>query len=441
MSGTKRITVDRQAWQDLLAKAARLRDVQRDLPDMLAAVREAQRQQAEHDTAELNARQDELTRKLAALSQQARQLEASATRRIRAAAEQMLSQAREQQSLQEERFANELARERAEREQEAAALGAELAGVLGEREVALSAAAAVVADARLLHDAIAGGLPHERFAPGRLAACEKRLLLAEANVAQGLGEAALAQVQDLYLRLGELRAEVELRDAQWRAAHLAAVAAVTALTGRIRYNAVIELTDEDRTFPLDVDFWSGGDLAAITADADALAARVSDEADPPTAAELHLMAEREVAELDERLTRAASKARTRQWASQIRVNLAEMVVGILEESTGYCWEGEATYAGDDQRAAFYSKLRHSDASEIVVEVSPGDDGEECVLRIHTYDAGLPDESGRALRAQAIADSLREQGLPGGAPVADAAPPDPALADFERLRQTVRAVPG
>ena len=68
------------AWRDAMRKANRLRDVERELPGMIAAVQQAQEQQAARDRAALQARQDHLTKRLASLSEQARELEKSTTR-------------------------------------------------------------------------------------------------------------------------------------------------------------------------------------------------------------------------------------------------------------------------------------------------------------------------------------------------------------------------
>ena len=262
-------------------------------------------------------------------------------------------------------------------------------------------------------------------------------------MAAGTGEAALAQAQELYLNLGELRAEIEFKDAEWRAAHQTAVAAVTALAQQISYNSMIMVTDEatDVSAELDVDYWSDGELTAIRQEADQLTARVNQEADPPTLAELRNISERSVVALDDRLSAAVSTARTRQWASQVRVNMAETVVDVLESISGYVWDGDATFAGDDQRDAFYSKLTHPDQSEIVVEVAPDEDGKSCVVRVMSYETGDPDEAQRVARLHAVAASLREHGL-SGTPAAEADEPDPGLRDFARIRQRQarRAVP-
>ena len=318
MSGKKRITVDEGAWQEAMRKASRLRDVERELPRMVEAVQRAQEEQAARDRTAMQARQDELTRKLASLSDQAARIEASTTRRINAAAATMMNEAREanrqlradtRQLLdqQEQRFDAAVTAERAERRRETDVLRQETDAlreqVKSDREArasVLDAARTAVGDARVLHDAIGSTLPHERFAPGQLARLTDRLAIAEGNVAAGTGETALGHAQELYLRLRELRAEVELRDAEWRAAHLTSVEAVTALAEQISYNSMITVADEESgaSAELDVDHWSDGELSAIKAQADELAARLNVQADPPGLAELRDISERSVVELE-----------------------------------------------------------------------------------------------------------------------------------------------
>lgn len=452
MSGSKRITVDRAAWEDVRRKAARLRDLERELPAVVAAVRHAQQEQSARNLAEIQARNEEFSRSISRLSDQAKRLEQSTSTRIQATIDFMMGQVEESSRRtqaetrklfleQQERLDAELVRERQDRQRELGELRGELGDIRDLRQRALALAKATMADARLLRDTIAIGLPHERFAPGRLEDLSKRLAFAEGNISSGLAEAALAQAQELYMQLGELRTEVELKDAEQRAAQLAAIAAVTALREEIKFNTVLQITEEDTgTTELDVDFWSEGELAAIRAEAEVLDARVHATSEPPGREEFCAIAEEQIPELETRLTDAVAKARTRQWASQLRVNLAEMVVDVLEEIAGYAFEGDATYAGEDQRAAFYSKLRHMDDSEIVIEVAPDETGESCVLRILSYESGTPDESERVARAHAVADSLRARGLPVGPPSADPTPPDPMLTDFGQLRRARHRVP-
>lgn len=454
MSGKKRITVDEAAWNDAMAKANQLRQVQRDLPGMLASVQRAQEQQAARDRAAVQARQDELSSKLTALSKHARQIEETTSQRISAATttimnqttkanEDLRAQTRHLIEQQEQRFTAALSSERAERKRDFDALQQEIERDRASRADLLAMAQAVVADARILHDAIGSSLPHERFAPDRLDRLGRDLSLAESNIAAGAAEAALSLGQTLYLDLGDLRAEVELKDAEWRAAHLTAVTVVTTLVEQISASERIDVLDEETgsTAELDVDFWSEGELSKISAQADRLSARLADDADPPSLDELTEIAERSAVSLDKSLSEAVAMAQARQWASQVRVNMAEHVVTVLEQTTGYELEDEPIFAGDDQRAAFYSKLKSADESEIVVEVAPDETGKSCLIRVLSYETGTPNEYLRGARARAIAASLNAEGM-AVTPSAEEGEPDPGLKDLTRLRQqpAARAVP-
>jgi hypothetical protein len=453
MSGAKRVTVDQGAWQQAQQAAARLRAVNRELPGMIESLRREQEAAAERITTQVRARQDAFESQLAGLSDQTRRIEAETSRRIRARADQLRRQVRgaldaarqeTRASLeeQEQRFQDELARERRDRIEETRGLRDELQATRQDRDRALASAASLAADSRQLRDAIERNLPHQRFAPGRLADLSRRLDVAEGNIAQGFGESALSQAQTIFMELDDLRAEVELRDQEWQVARVTAGSAVTVLQEQLRLNTSPDVIGEDGSpiegATLDVDFWSEGELAELRAAAAALADRVAAEDDPPTLADLQQIVGKDIPELDARLTEAVACAQARLWASQVRANLAELVVTTLEETAGYSWEeGQAIYANGDQRRAFYSKLRHLDDSEIVVEVAPDEVGKSCVLRILSYDKGVPDEEERIRRAHAVVDSLRAQGLEVGVPTAEQEEPDPRLTDFDRLRQPAR----
>jgi hypothetical protein len=446
VSGKKRITVDADAWNDAMRKASQLRQVQRDLPEMLEAVKQASEHQAARDRAEFQARQDELSSKLASLSAQAQQIEAATTQRLTTAAAAIMSEARragedlraETRRLierQEQRFDAALSAEREERERDFARLRQELDKERAARANVLAIARTMVADARVLHDAIDSMLPHERHAPGKLAKLTSLLTMAEANIAADIGEAALATAQPLLLDLNDLRSEIQLRDAEWRAARLTAVTVVTALIQQISASEHIGFVHDELglSADLDVDFWSEGELSKIRAQADELSARLADEANPPSLADLAEISERTVVSLDEDLSSAITLAQARQWASQVRINVASQVVDVLEQTTPYDLDGDPIFAGDDQRAAFYSKLRSPDDSEIVVEVAPDETGKSCVIRVLSYEAGTPDDYLRVARARAIAAALGAEGL-SGTPNTEPGEPDPVYKDFAGLRQ-------
>ena len=443
MSGKKRIMVDEDAWRAAQGHAQRLLSVQRELPGMLDAVRRAHEAQAARDAAEMHARHAELEQALAGLSKEARLREEATSQRIAETTEEIMAQvgAAEQRAQAgtaalDQRLSAEIARERAERRRDFDELRADLDELHADQHRSAAAAATALADARVLHDAIAAGLPHERFAPGRLADIEQLLMTAQLDAARGDSQAALSTVRTVDQQLGQLRVEVEFKDARWRAAHLHALDEVTQLLRQIQGHQRLDVGDDTEPAELDVDFWSEGRLTALRADAEVLLARVNEVAQPPSQAELERIAEHDVVALHERLTGIVTDAIARQYVSQARVNLAETVVGALEETAGYLWqEGDATYAGGDEREAFYAKLRNptNEGDEIVVEVAPDADGKSNVLRILSYE-NSPDENGRIERAQALARGLRQRGLRVGDVTDEPGEPDPALTDFARLRE-------
>jgi hypothetical protein len=357
------------------------------------------------------------------------------------AGESLQAETRQLIEQQNNRFTSALDTEREERKHDVARLQDELDKVSGAKADAQAAARALVADARILHDAIDSTLPHQRYAPGRLAPLASTLAAAEGNLAAGFGEAAVSTTQLLLVDLTQLRAEIELRDAEWRAAHLTAVTVVTKLIAEISGSEHIDVVDDEAglSADLDVDFWSAGELSEIRAQAGLLRARLDDEDGPPSVADLAEMAQVDVAALDERLSRAIALAQERQWASQVRVNVAAQVVERLESIAPYDLCDEPVFAGDDQRAAFYAKLRSEDDSEIVVEVAPDETGKSCVVRVLSYDAGTRSEYQRDTRARAIAEVIGAGGTPA-APGVEPGEPDPAYRDFTQLRRRPPASP-
>jgi hypothetical protein len=279
MSGVKRMTVsvDADDWARAQQAAGQLRAVNRELPGMLDAVRRDNQAAIERATAEVRARQDAVDRALAGLSEQTKKMEARDRQRLqaqgaklrgelRATADQLRAESRAALEDHERRFADGLARERQERARETKELRDELAGIRADRDQARILATTLAADARLMRDAIAE-LPHEQFAPGRLAELSSRLDNAQRSVELGLGEAAFVQAQEAYLQLSELRAEIELGYTQWQAARLDAGNAVTLLQQQIslctRPDAVDENGEKVDGYPLDVDFWSEGELSRL----------------------------------------------------------------------------------------------------------------------------------------------------------------------------------
>ncbi|QKG24369.1 hypothetical protein [Actinomadura verrucosospora] len=436
MSGAKVISVDAAAWRDAQASARDLAKVRRDMPRLLRQVERAAREDVERARREAAARQDGTDRALAGLSEQAKRLEDETGRRLREHGKR-LAEGRRELAAQGERLAADIARERAERRAGLAAVDARVGELRGESDAAAAAAHRLFEDARTMRDAIRGMLPHDRFAPGRLDRLASRLDVAQANLEAHAAGYSLSQVQDLYLDLSELRADVERLALEWEALRAEALAALRTVAATIEENAERPVADADPGTVLDVDHWTDGALGALRDEVARQVDLVADPACPLDAAELRALIAEAAPEYEGRLDALVGRAAERIVASQLRVNVAEQVVAVLE-GQGFAWSGN-TYAAGDERRAFFSRLRHrADGGEVVVEVAPdGGDGAGFTLRILSYEDD-PDEAARRERSAAVSRALRAEGLDAGEPAEEGGEPDPALRDFAALS---RPAPG
>ncbi|MDL4815218.1 hypothetical protein [Actinomadura opuntiae] len=429
MSGAKVISVDAAAWRDAQASARDLAKVRRDMPRLLRQVERAARADVERVRRETEARQDGTGRALAGLSEQAAKLEEETGRRLREHGRQ-LAEGRERLAEQGERLAAEIARERAERRAGLAAVDARVGELRGESDAAAATARRLFEDARTMHDAIRDTLPHDRFAPGRLARLASRLAVARGNLEAHAAGYSLSQVQDLYLDLSELRADVERLALEWEAVRAEALAVLRTVAATIEDNAERPVPEADPGTVLDVDHWTDGGLGELRDEVARRVELVADPACPLDAAELRALITEAAPEYEGRLDALVERAAARIVASQLRVNVAEQVVEVLE-GQGFAWS-DNTYAAGDERRAFFSRLRHrADGGEVVVEVAPDGDGSGFTLRILSYEDD-PDEAARRERSMAVSRALRAEGLDAGDPAEEGGEPDPGLRDFAAL---------
>ncbi len=106
--------------------------------------------------------------------------------------------------------------------------------------------------------------------------------------------------------------------------------------------------------------------------------------------------------------------------------------------------GDALYERKDYRRAFMAKLKAANGNEIVVSVAPAaDESGQCVLHVLSYDYDTVSEEDLDLRARTITRELQSQGIPAADQGCDVGEPDPAMLDFDRVRQPARpaTIPG
>lgn len=392
MSGKKRVTIDSAEYRHLRQAAERLSDVRRDMPELLDEVLRKTRDDLRRSMEQVDARQRKFERDVRKLGD------------------------------------------------EAAALAADLEGLIQDKARATAAARHWIGDARALIGQIDESLPHDRFAPGRLAQLSARLIVAENNLSSQLPEPAVAIAQDVNAELGDLQKTVQLLDREWRQAHGDAREKLLAVQLCITANETLPAADPSgNEMPgvlLDIDWWSHGKLAGLAAEVDGLLARVGDETSEMTTKELRRIAESEGDALEERRVAIVRRARGEALASQARYEAACDAMAVLAKN-GYVREPDTTYAGGDERGAYLAKVRHLDGSEVVIQVIPSAPAHEGDLpgQVITWDYfGTRAEDVRLAMMRDLHDQLKAGGLAVSEPEQVSPRPDPALRDFAKLRK-------
>ncbi|MEU2915216.1 hypothetical protein ACWCQ0_25490 [Streptomyces massasporeus] len=435
MSGKKSIQVEESEWYRIQRQASQFKDVLRDLPSLIDDVRRRTRADLDESFAAVEQRHLRTEQVIAGLSEQTRQLEADTTRRLRAQARQtqealrategaLRAETRELLAAQQRELRSEIEAETAARKAETARLADQLRAMGEDHARAEAAARAWLGDGRTMAALIRDTLPHERYAPRRLAALETRLTTAEGSIGAGRYDAALAVAQEAFLGLSELRLDVERLDLENRVAGSEAAEAVTVVGRLVERSERLPVKGPDgEALPhveLDVDHWTHGDLTKLRDDVGAALARATDER--LSTEELRALVTDEVPALQERLGETVERARMTQLASQLRVNLADAVARTLDDTAGYRLEA-GQYADQDERGSFYAKLSHENGNEIVIDIAPGSSGSGgSVLRILSYDYDVTAETELQERARAVRGALRGEGHEAGEAVSEPGTP-------------------
>jgi hypothetical protein len=261
---------------------------------------------------------------------------------------------------------------------------------------------------------------HERFAPGRLADLRRGLDMAKSNIQSGVSEAAIANAQQTYLDLADLRLELEQKEQEWQLLYNAAWEDLKSLIAEVQANRECEIEvgegSDAEKFKLEVDYWVDGRLSEYEKQLSQLESQLK-------AGESTLSTE-QVKELGEQITalqptlgEIVEQAKLTILGSQLRAEIADRVVEVLD-SLGYTLvnSDDAVYEGDDERNAFVVKVKNLAGDEVVTVISPERDFGANSVSINSFSPTLVDETATQENAKAIFDSLEREKVQGVGPV-------------------------
>jgi len=271
---------------------------------------------------------------------------------------------------------------------------------------------------------------------------DRELDLCIQNLNQGMLEAALLNAQQTYSRLSELRSELERKHSEWNVLYQSCLLTARRFYALLANSQKLPALDTDGNelpYQIDVDFWCGRKLSRLAEKTRNVILHLEKNQAILDASALNTLIQADFPALQEELDRLVVDARLAALNSQVRINIADLVVQALEQQ-GFVLQ-DAQYNSNDQRKAFSARVQNLEGSEVVIQVMPvpGDAGKN-ELQLLSLDKDLRTEHELRQRSQEISRTLNDYGLFVGATAAteNAGRPEPefekAVPDETRISQ-------
>ncbi|XDE60209.1 hypothetical protein AB3M80_15190 [Arthrospira platensis BEA 1257B] len=254
---------------------------------------------------------------------------------------------------------------------------------------------------------------HQRFAPGKLADLRRDLDLANSNIQAGVFEAAIATCQQTYLKLGDLRLELEQKQHEWLFYYQASLTDLRSLITEVQTHRECEVEvgqgSDAETFKCEVDYWTNGRLSEYENQLNQLESQLVEGEATLTTEQIKNIGEN-INQLQPILGEILEQARCSILNSQLRVEIADRIIETLA-NIGYSLIDD-TYEGEDQRNAFVVKVKNVAGDEVVTVISPESEFGANSVSINSFSATLIDEQATRQNAEAIFNILNEAGVQG-----------------------------
>ncbi|MCT7976583.1 hypothetical protein [Laspinema olomoucense] len=255
---------------------------------------------------------------------------------------------------------------------------------------------------------------HQRFAPNQLADLRRNLELAKQNLAAGVFEAAIATSQDTYLKLADLRLQLEQKEQEWLLYYTTTLEDLRSLISEVQAHRQIEIELGEaggavETFQEEVDYWTDGRLSAYHQKLDKFHQELTEGQSTLTTQQIQELAQ-QIEALRPELADIAHQAKMQVILSQMRAEIADNVVEMLE-SYGYQLADpntDASYEGADYRNAYVVKVKNIAGEEVVTVITPEKELGANNISINAFSDRLLDEEQLRQRAEGIFNALHEE---------------------------------
>ena len=254
---------------------------------------------------------------------------------------------------------------------------------------------------------------HNKFAAGQIETFYQNLKFAMDNFENGFLETALSSSQQTYIALSNLRIQLENQQNHWNVLFELAVQKTEKLFTLANANRTLPGLDMDGNetdVQLDIDFWSARKLSRLISQIQGFAKNFNDNADSIQTDVLANFIEIQIPKLEKDLEDIVYRARLNALNSQLRINIADMVLQALE-TQGYSIE-DAQYLNQDMRQEYQVKVENLEGNQVLVQVIPN---QGCNNELHLHSLNNSARTQYDLRRQTreISTALNHFGLSMG----------------------------
>lgn len=253
---------------------------------------------------------------------------------------------------------------------------------------------------------------HELTFPGQVNEIEEAYNRAVQSLKEDMPEAAYSIAQESYTRVSTLRKELEKREQEWlllldtvrnRFHHLQANLEAS------RNCTAMDWDGKTINYQVDVNYWTDHKLDKLVEYTHQMTAYLEDPSNLITLEILRQIQNTELPNLEKELDDTVAEARLETLKSQLRINVADIVLQAL---AGQGFElSENGYHEGDQRASFEARTINLEGSEVAVQVeSLNSDPCAYDIDIHSSDHLERYEYELKNRANTILNALRKCGL-------------------------------
>lgn len=276
-----------------------------------------------------------------------------------------------------------------------------------------------------------------QFAPAELEKIHEQLDQAFQNLKNGFQDSALTQAQVIYQQLSQIRLDCEKTQLEWETLQITAIQKINKLCSMIQSFKTVNAYDmEGKALEtiVDVDFWSKGQLTTLHQYLLDLEKQLRSGGNFLEIAILRDLHQSTFPELEKNIHEAVFKARLEVLNSQIRINIADLVVQAFQ-NLGYGYE-ESGYSAEDPRSDFFARLENQEGNEIIVQVNPVEGVENC-NELHLQSLDYEQHTRHELRQRSleISQALRRFGLNVG--TMSTQPMQPSLINLSHHKQAGR----